>query len=256
MKKALDKGVVFLNGTRAYTADYVSGGEIIDLYREEGERDPIELSIKIKVLFEDNFFAVVHKPAGIVVSGNRKWTVENALRYHLKRSSQNDYLVNPQAIHRLDYPTTGVLLIGKTLDATTKLNQLFEHRKIHKTYYAITVGKMQKSGKIALDVDGKPAVSDYVVEKSVTSKKFEYLNLVKVKPTTGRKHQIRKHLYSIGNPILGDKDYFNEGFLHKGKGLYLHASALEFNHPYLNKIMKIESPLPEKFTSIFQSYDK
>ncbi len=98
---------------------------------------------------------------------------------------------------------------------------------------------------------GKASVSYYEVEQTIVSDRFEFLNLVKLQPKTGRRHQLRKHLASIGNPILGDADYGKEGLIHKGKGLYLHAYSLQFVHPVTQANVEVKSKLPKKFFKLF-----
>ena len=154
-------------------------------------------------------------------------------------------------MHRLDYPTSGLLLISKTNTTTNYFTKLFEEKKIQKTYHAVTIGKMKKSGIIETLVDKKESISEYTVLQSIISEKYGFLNLVKLNPKTGRRHQLRKHLHGIGNPILGDKDYFIEDLISYGNGLYLHATSLEFNHPTTEKKMVISSALPKKFRRLF-----
>ncbi len=250
MKKAINKGLVKINGARAFTADYIRGGETIELYQQSKINQP-KIKLKLDILFEDEYLAVVNKPPGIEVSGNKKWILENALHSNIKPSFQKDALPNPQAIHRLDFPTSGVLLVGKTHSTVKTLNKLFEERKIVKTYHAITIGEMNKEGTITTNVDGKNASSEYTVLREVNSERFGSLNLTKLVPHTGRKHQLRRHMAELGNPILGDADYGKEGLILKGKGLYLHASSLEFIHPLTNEQLKINAPLPKKFLKIF-----
>ena len=105
-------------------------------------------------------------------------------------------------------------------------------------------------GVINSEIDGKESQSNYEVIESVVSKRFEFLNLVKLEPQTGRRHQLRIHLSSIGNPILGDKEYGIENLILNGKGIYLHAYSLEFVHPFTNEISLIEDLLPKKFLKI------
>ncbi|MEL6941783.1 MAG: RluA family pseudouridine synthase, partial [Bacteroidota bacterium] len=228
MKKAIQKGLVQVNDERATTALFLRGGEEIILYESEVEAKKPILELPLKVLYEDDYLAVVNKPAGILVNGNKFHTVENALPFNLKASSQTDAFLRPQAIHRLDYPTSGVLLIGKTHEVTTALNKAFEYHKIAKTYYAIAIGEMEKEGIIEVLVDGKAAHSEYIVQQSVPSEKYGFLNIVQLFPKTGRRHQLRKHLAAIGHPILGDKAYGQEGLLSYGNGLYLHAYSIGF----------------------------
>lgn len=250
MKKAIDKGWVTVNGRPANTGDVLSGGETIVLTIHQAKPRP-SIDLKLEVLYEDEFLAVINKPPGIEVSGNRKWTIENALVTNLKPSTQEDALEFPEAIHRLDYPTTGALLIGKTRTAVAELNRLFSERAIGKTYLAIAIGEMNDSGTITSDVGEKPSRSVYKVLESVASERFGQLNLVELKPHTGRRHQLRKHLASIGNPILGDREYGIDGLILKGKGLYLHSLSLAFLHPFQQEKIQINAPIPEKFRRIF-----
>lgn len=205
---------------------------------------------QLKVLFQDDHLAVIHKPAGVLVSGNRFKTIANALPQNIQSSKLID-ATRPQPVHRLDYATTGVLLVGKTSSSIRALNKLFENKQIDKEYYAIAIGEMNDQGTIVSEIDGKQSQSNYELRGSVGSKRFSKLNLVEVKPETGRRHQIRKHLSSIGNPILGDKEYGIEGLVLNGKGLYLHAYSLKFVHPFTDKEMLIKSDLPQRFKKIF-----
>jgi 23S rRNA pseudouridine1911/1915/1917 synthase len=250
VKNAVKQGLIYINGNRGYTADYIQGGELIEVLESNKVSTKKSIDLKIEVLYEDDYLAIVNKPAGIEVSGNKKWTLEHALSGNLKQSSQED-ATNPQPIHRLDYPTSGALLVGKTRSVIIQLNKLFEERKIQKIYHAICIGKMEQKGLIETDIDDKPSKSEYEVLETVVSPRFEFLNLVKLSPNTGRRHQLRKHMASIGNPILGDLLYGKKSLMLKGKGLYLHASSLEFVHPIFEKRMSIDVKLPKKFVKIF-----
>ena len=237
-------------GAFATTATFIKGGETITLNIPEKNSSKKKLLLPIKVIFEDDHLAVIHKPAGILVSGNSFKTIANALVQNLKPSNLPD-VTTPQPIHRLDYPTTGILLIGKTSNSIRALNKLFKDKEIKKIYYAITIGEMDFRGKITSKIDGKKSQSNYTLSKSVDSKRFGNLNLVKLKPQTGRRHQLRKHLSHIGNPVLGDKEYGIESLILNGKGLYLHAYSLKFIHPFTNKKLKFKDELPERFKKIF-----
>ena len=195
---------------------------------------------------------MIHKPAGILVSGNSFKTIANALSQNIQRSNLPD-ATKPQPVHRLDYATTGILLIGKTSSSVHILNSMFEDKKVEKTYYAVTIGDMNHQGKITSDIDDKKSQSDYKLLESVSSKRFGKLNLVKLKPQTGRRHQLRKHLSSIDNPILGDKEYGIENLILSGKGLYLHAYSLNFIHPFTNKHVYFKNEFPQRFKKIFSS---
>ena len=250
IKRAIKKKLIFIDGVLATTSKYILGDEKIELFKSENNSTIKKLKLHLEILFEDDYLAVVFKPAGILVSGNKFVTIANGLDQNLKKSSQAD-AVKPHPIHRLDYPTTGVLLVGKTNSAIQRLSNLFEKKEVQKTYKAITIGKMKKKGEIKIPVDQKEALSEFKVTKTVTSQRFDFLNLVELKPTTGRKHQLRKHLFSIGNPILGDKKYFLDQKILTGKGLYLHASSLEFIHPFTKEQLLVTKKLPKKFKTIF-----
>lgn len=250
IKKAIKKGHVTINGDVGYTSDYINGGELIELFQpKEAPKKPI-INIPIQVIYEDDYLTIVNKPAGLVVSGNKKFTLENTLPFNLQKSKQKD-AIRPEPIHRLDYPTSGALLIGKTRQSVILLNKLFEEREIQKKYFAITIGHQNDLGIIETSVDGKPSKSEYKVISRMESRKYESLNLVELIPFTGRRHQLRIHLASIGNPILGDLTYGKEGLLGKGNGLYLHAFSLNFNHPFLKKDLEVSVSLPKKFKKLF-----
>jgi 23S rRNA pseudouridine1911/1915/1917 synthase len=253
IKKAIKKELIFIDGVLASTSKYISGGEKIELFESEKSSTFERLKLDLQVFFEDDYLAIIYKPAGILVSGNKFVTIANGLSQNLKKSNLSD-AVKPQPIHRLDYPTSGLLLIGKTSASIIQLGKLFKEKEIQKTYFAITIGKMKPKGFINSIVDEKQAYTNYEVLQSVISERFDFLNLVKLLPKTGRKHQLRKHLSVIGNPILGDKEYFLEDKILKGKGLFLHAATLEFIHPFTKEKVSISKELPKKFIKIFPEF--
>lgn len=250
LKKAIKKELIFIDGFVATTSKYILGNEKIELYEAKKNASLEKLKLNLEILFEDDYLAIVYKPAGILVSGNKFVTIANALTKNLKRSTQQD-VVAPKPVHRLDYPTSGLLLVGKTSAALQKLGKLFEKKEIQKTYYAITIGEICSGGTINFTIDNKTASTEFKVLQTVTSKRFGNLNLVELHPKTGRKHQLRKHLSSIGHQILGDKNYGNPELILKGYGLYLHAAKLDFVHPFTLEKISISKKLPKKFTKIF-----
>ncbi|SMO69698.1 23S rRNA pseudouridine1911/1915/1917 synthase [Saccharicrinis carchari] len=250
-KKAIKKGRVLINGKRGYSGDYIWGGESICLLREEEPKQRATLEINLEVQYEDDYLAVVNKPAGILVSGNKRFTLQNALGKVLKPSSRRDALARPEPIHRLDYPTSGALLVGKTVLATQLANKMFKDRTIIKSYLAVTIGKQNRFGVVQDKVEGKAAKSEYKVLQSHPSKRFGFLNLVQLTLHTGRRHQLRIHMAGIGNPVLGDAEYGTEGLILKGKGLYLHSHSLQFTHPITHKAIKVVLAPPKKFFKLF-----
>ena len=253
IKKAIKKQLIFIDGVLASTSKYISGEEKIELFQSETSSVFKRLKLKLEVLFEDEYLAIVYKPAGILVSGNKFVTIANGLTQNLKKSKQSD-AVKPQPVHRLDYQTSGLLLVGKTSTAIIELGKLFQNKEIKKTYFAITIGAMNTVGRINFLIDKKVAQTKFEVIKTVVSERFEYLNLVKLAPKTGRKHQLRKHVAEIGNPILGDKKYFLEHQVLIGKGLFLHAATLDFVHPFTKDKISITKELPKKFAKIFPEF--
>ncbi len=253
MKKAISKGLVKVNGQVAFTSKYINGGEVIELYKEAIDASLPILELDLQVLYEDNQLAIIHKPSGIVVSGNKLKTIANALPHVLKESEAPDALSRPQPAHRLDYPTSGVLLIGKTSGTLTALNKLFETKSIEKKYLAITIGKMKTSGEIKSEIKGKKAETIFQVLKEIPSPKFKYLNYVELNPSTGRRHQLRIHMAELGNPILGDQTYGLNGKTSQGKGLYLHASEIAFVHPETGESLHIKAELPQKFERLLNN---
>lgn len=252
LKKALRKEYITVDKYVATSATMIAGGESIELTIPHDANETKRLVFPLEVLMEDDHLAIIHKPAGILVSGNSFKTVANALAQNLKRSQLSDAAA-PQPTHRLDYATTGLLLVGKTGSCIRALNNMFENKKVKKSYLAISIGEMKNKGDITSAIDGKSSLSSYSVMDNVKSERFGKLNLVELTPHTGRKHQLRKHLSEIGNPILGDQNYGIDGLTLKGKGLYLHAHTLKFTHPFTEEAVDIKSEIPTKFRKIFAS---
>ncbi|GAF03038.1 ribosomal large subunit pseudouridine synthase C [Saccharicrinis fermentans DSM 9555 = JCM 21142] len=250
-KKAIKKGLVYVNGKQGYTGDFVVGGETLILLKDQEQKVLPAVKVDVKVCYEDDYLAVVDKPAGLVVSGNKHRTLENGLATILQRSPAPDALWRPEPIHRLDYPTSGAVLFGKTKQAVILLNKIFEERRIIKKYLAITIGQQDEVGEVTLDVEGKTAKSAYQVKASEKSERFGCLNLVELTLFSGRRHQLRIHLSSIGHPILGDSQYGQEGLVLKGKGLYLHAYSMEFVHPFFKESLRVQVDPPKKFFKLF-----
>ncbi|NND64163.1 MAG: RluA family pseudouridine synthase [Flavobacteriaceae bacterium] len=251
-KKAIKKRRLTINGKLAFTGDWIHGGEEISLLEDRLIHLP-STELKLEILFEDEYMAAVYKPAGILVSGNKRHTLENALSSNLSKSKQIDALLKPQPLHRLDYPTTGVLLVGKTANVTMKLKKMFETRKVEKMYHAVTIGNMENYGEITSAIDGKQARSEFILREIISSEKYTALNLVQLIPHTGRRHQLRKHLLEIGNPILGDPVYKLERDKRRGGRLYLHATAVKFDHPITHESIEVVAPFPKKFIKLFPS---
>jgi RluA family pseudouridine synthase len=231
---------------------WLQPGQKIELL-ETKNKPPKAFDMKLEVIFEDESLAIIHKTAGISVSGNKYKTIQNTLISNLHNSKEPDALKWPRPVHRLDYGTSGLLLIAKTTSALAQLGRQFEERKIKKTYRAIVLGKLNDEGIITEQIDGKEAVTNYKVVSKVRSLYTDWVSLVEVYPETGRTHQIRIHMAHIGHPVLGDSKYGKEMKLLKGKGLFLAAIGLTLNHPVTNKLTSFSIEMPEKFTKRLQT---
>ncbi len=246
VKKAILAGRVEVNGSKESTGYWIRQGDVITLLESASQQQ--NYRIRLGVVFEDDHIAVINKPAGLLTSGNQFQTVERALPHNLKMSSAKDAFSIPKPAHRLDFPTSGLLIVAKTASALRFLKRSFENREIGKEYLAITVGIMPQSGSIRVPIDGKESQTDFEVIQSVESKKYSAFNLVRASPLTGRRHQIRNHLSHVGFPILGDAHY--GGRLDMKRGLYLQSNIIQFQHPATNRSMRFALELPGKFQKI------
>ncbi len=244
IKKAIKRKEIFLDGKIAKTSDYIRENQILEILQPEVQVKKI-FKLQLEVIYEDDFLAVINKPAGFPTSGNYFKTIENSLPYNLLPSAEIDALPFPTPVHRLDSLTSGLLLIAKTRKAQVQLHQDFENKNIQKVYIALVHGKIPDSIDIDDDIDQKPSFSQ-VRRLDFFQRKEEEYSLVEVRPKTGRTHQIRLHLSGRGFPIVGDKIY---GQLPpKGKrGMYLAAIGLLFIHPVTGEEHNLQLPYPKKF---------
>lgn len=250
LKKAIKRGQILINNRQAHTGDWIEVGQEIVLLQPESKSEKPVFKQKINVVYEDDYFAVINKIAGFPTSGNYFKTIENALPYNLKPSCLKDRLVYPQPVHRLDGPTRGLLICAKTMQAKSSLSQLFQDQKISKVYTAIVKGHFDSNDfTIQHDIDGKNAFTQIIV-KHKFNKHDDAFSLLSLFPTTGRTHQLRKHLSSEGHPIVGD-DLYDDCLIDKkskSQGLYLQASGLKFKHPFTNQIIDLNLDIPKKFS--------
>lgn len=225
-------------------------------------------NIKIDIVYEDSDIAVINKQAGLVVHpahGHYSGTLVNALLYHIKDLSGINGEIRPGIVHRLDKDTSGLIVIAKNDKVHTALTEMFQEKKIRKTYLAILKGKLNKSeGKIVTQIGrdkndrkkmtvidditkGKNAITNYrVISQN------NLFTLVKVNIETGRTHQIRVHMRYLGYPILGDSVY---GRKDNEKRQMLHAYKLEFLHPVTERQMEFTGEIPEDFQKALKKSD-
>jgi 23S rRNA pseudouridine1911/1915/1917 synthase len=281
VQDAIDAGTILVNGKPSKSSYKVRTGDRLYIKMPEPTHDlPVPENIPLDILFEDEWLAIINKPSDMVVhpaKGNWSGTLVNALQYHFKELSNANGTYRAGIVHRLDRDTSGVILIAKEEKTHRELAGMFEKRTVFKEYAALTSGVLDRDsdyieGRIKHhptdrvkmfvthdphDPDAKDACSYYeVVER------FRGFSFVRVQPRTGRTHQIRVHLASIGCPVLADKVYSGRDHVHLSDlvpGLLpidqrellarqaLHAYRLRFRHPVKNEWMEFEAPLPEDF---------
>ncbi|MGB0882369.1 MAG: RluA family pseudouridine synthase [Vicingaceae bacterium] len=255
VKKAIAREEILVDGNKTSTGHWVKTGQRIELL-ESSANPPKAYNLDLEIVFEDEYLAVINKPAGIPVSGNQFRTIQNALIGNVNLSKEVDALKWPKPVHRLDGPTSGLLIIAKTAKALVKLGQQFEQKQIQKKYAAIVMGETPEIGVVDSDIDGLKSLSEYKTIKTINSLRSKQLSLVELSPKTGRTHQLRIHLSSIGFPIMGDKQYGSEGNVLGGKGLFLCALELKLSHPITDELLIIKTSIPNKFNSLLMREEK
>lgn len=259
----IEGGLITVNDRRAKPAQRIRPGDVIACHVAERPALPVEPEpIPIEVLHEDAAILVVNKPPGIVMHpapGNWTGTLLNALVHHVRRGAPSGdgdgQRIRPGLVHRLDKGTSGVLVIAKTDAAHRHLSRQFHAHSIHRVYLALVAGAVVRGGLIdqALGRDTRDArrISPRsaaprraVTEYRVAERLGPDATLVEVRPRTGRMHQIRVHLASIGHAVLGDATY---GAMPADPALgrpMLHAAVLGFVHPSTGRYAEHCAPLP------------
>jgi len=237
----------YLNGNKVTENEVLKTGDILEVDFKY-ETNVIPKSGKLNILYEDENLLILNKERNMLVhsdSKNEDNLASKVYAYYLEKNEDNiiSYL------GRLDLKTTGIVVFTKNIYTTSYLNQMVENNLLHREYEALTTGKFSElkgviNKKIARDrhnakkmrigETGKEAITYYEVVK--TNKKY---NLVRLTLKTGRTHQIRLHLSSIGNPILGDELY--NGSLNETSNLMLNACKIEFFEPLTNKHILVEA---------------
>ena len=279
----LEQGDVQVNGAGAKPSLKLRGGEQIAV---SGDPHPTPLKaiaedIPLDVVYDDADMAIVNKPAGMMVHAGAgaaddersRGTLVNALLHRFQALSSTGGDLRPGIVHRLDKDTSGLIVVAKNDAAHAALAKLFSGRQIGKTYIALVHGTVEKEkGTINSPIGRDPirrtrmttratenvrsAVSHYEVVRRLTTR-FGKFTLVRVRIETGRTHQIRVHMASIGHPVVGDALYGAAGQLTEqnvsrkqtaqklrlGRN-FLHAAQLVFTHPKTRKPLELDAPLP------------
>lgn len=256
VKKAIKKEELFVNGSLATSGLFMKKGDIIDLIDNQ-KRLLKAFPLDVEIVFEDDYFVIVNKPSGLVVSGNMFRTLENAMVDKVLPSTQQDKNQHVKPVHRLDAATSGLLIMSKTATAHRSLAKLFENRQIQKVYHAIVSGEFaDKKGSINHDIQGQYAETGFEVKKVVNSLRSEKLSLIELTPKTGRTHQLRIHCAAMGIHIVGDQLYGEEGKTMLHKGLFLVATSLIFKHPITDDLVVVEIDIPNKFGSLMEREER
>ena len=223
--------------------------------------------IPLDILYEDKDILIVNKPKDMVVHpapGHYEGTLVNAIMFHCKDElSGINGVLRPGIVHRIDKDTTGSIIICKNDEAHRKIAQQLKEHSITRKYRAIVYGRiMEEEGTVNAPIgrhptdrkkmainekNGKPAVTHYKVLE-----RFDKYTYIECQLETGRTHQIRVHMTSIGHPLLGDEVYGNAKCPFKLEGQTLHAMTIGFIHPTTREYVEYEAPLPEYFEHLLQ----
>lgn len=225
LKKLVKNGLVEINGKRATTADWVNASDVIEIFRELDLQNVWKIPLSVR--FEDEYIAVVHKPAGIPTSGYGAHNLTGALPHNIMLNTSEEGIL-PHPVHRLDRDTEGLVLIAKTRTASRVLGEQFKNGEIHKTYRAWVHGVLESSTELNWQsiINDQRAITRGSVLTADTERK---LSLLELHPITGRTHQLRIHCAENDFPIVGDNKYGVD----KGMRLKLIAYHLKFDHPIL-----------------------
>ncbi|MCM1306296.1 MAG: RluA family pseudouridine synthase [Bacteroides sp.] len=235
---------------------------------------PRELEIKaenipLDIVYQDEYFAVVNKPQGMVVhqasSYKKSDTLVNALLYNLDSLSSINGVIRPGIVHRLDKDTSGLIVVAKNDEAHKSLAAQIEKKSARRIYIGLCDGNFKEDcgtvdapiarnpkdrKKMAIVDGGRRAVTHYTALK-----RYGKYTLVRFELETGRTHQIRVHASSLHHPIVGDEVYGGSTALYKN-GQLLHATELILNHPHTGETMVFNCPVPNYFQAVLDKLDK
>jgi 23S rRNA pseudouridine1911/1915/1917 synthase len=273
-----------VNGKPARPSLHLRGGERIEILGDV-ERPPLRAipeEIPLDIVYEDDDLAVINKPSGMMVHAGagatdderNRGTLVNALLHRFGAMSGIGGELRPGIVHRLDKETSGLIVVAKNDIAHRKLAAEFSGRRVKKTYTALVHGwPKNDKGTVASSISrdavrrtrmttrrsgGRDAITHYEVQKRIASD-FGKFSLLKVRIDTGRTHQIRVHMSSLGHPVVGDALYGAPREVRAKSGLplslnrnFLHASELQFAHPRSQNVLSFSCPIPEQLSNFLQ----
>lgn len=280
-KRACRRGEVMVNGRTARCGDAVGPADTLELRKRVAVESYVQerfasaaAPFDLPVAYEDDFLAVVVKPAGAPTysAGGGRHNLRSCLPFALRPPAScaegDEVLRRPQPVHRLDKATSGLVLCAKTKRASVELSRAFAERRVKKRYAAVLVGAPGRArgvvdAPVPVNVEGrevvKAATTFYAVERTARSLRGE-LALVAFAPRTGRTHQLRRHAaHALGCPIAGDALYGAaapnaSSFLQSG--LFLCAVSLALDHPITGARLRVAIPLPGKFASLLDREER
>ena len=278
IQKLIRGGHVTLAGSIARSARRLRGGVQVIVEIPPSEPSTLEPEAReLDILHEDSDLVVINKPAGLTVhpgAGRKRATLVNALLHHCRDLSGIGGIERPGIVHRLDRETSGAIVVAKNDRTHRDLAAQFKDRQVRKTYHALVWGRPRASRglvdapigrhptarvRMAIRADGRPARTAWEILEVLGP-----VALVEARPETGRTHQIRVHLASLGHPIVGDRLYAGrrgtasvEGepgtALAAYQGLALHALRLEFRHPRTGRSVVLDAPLPADLLTLLEA---
>lgn len=269
VQKLAEEGRVTVNGKAAAKNTRLTGAETVAVELPQAETVDIVLqNIPLDVVYEDEDVIVVNKPKGLVVHpapGHPDGTLVNALLYHCGSSlSGINGELRPGIVHRIDRDTSGLIIAAKNDFAHVKLASQLQDHTLARTYRCIVTGKLREDAgtvnapigrcptdrkKMAVVNGGRPAVTHWTVLE-----RFPGATYTECRLETGRTHQIRVHMASLGHPILGDTVYGNKKSVPGLQGQCLHAVGLRFIHPRTGEVVELTSRLPAEFEKQLEKY--
>jgi 23S rRNA pseudouridine1911/1915/1917 synthase len=278
-KNLIEKNYVLLNQKPTKPSTHLKVGDQVSGILPKPK--PLFLKpepLPLNILYEDSSMIVIDKPSGMVVHpayGNLSGTLVNALLYHCKDLAGINGVLRPGIVHRLDKDTSGVMVVAKDDGAFHQLTKQFKNRTVEKVYLAIAYGKFgQDEGLIDSAIGRHPSQRKRMSTRTKKGrmaitrwKLIESLNgftFLEIFPQTGRTHQIRVHLSSIGHPLLGDPLYGRKGrpgtthdpvlreCVKRMNRQALHAQRLSFNHPQTGEKVEFISPIPQDMKEVLE----
>ncbi len=261
--KIIEDGCVILNGKQASKNSKLKKGDCVDITIPDAQEYTAEPeNIPLDIVYEDEHLLVVNKPKNMVVhpaAGNYSGTLVNAILYHCGDSlSGINGIMRPGILHRIDKNTSGLLLVAKNDNAHLFLSEQIKEHSLTREYEAVVYGNLKndsgtvnapiarhpvKRKQMSIVEGGKEAVTHYTVLERLNG--FTY---VRLRLETGRTHQIRVHMASLGHAVAGDDVYGPHKVITKLGGQCLHARKIGFIHPTTREYMEFTSELPEYFT--------